>query len=127
MQTKLSFRLLGEKVPIMRLVFIELFMICSLASCCRPWQDRQPMRPETVHGWKSYKIGTVRVVGEFVLREGEHTESDSLGVEIVKISPFVTCLGPLQEPPKKSVTLRIYKPADKTILCQASAGEDSGT
>lgn len=109
------------------IVFANLLMLCSLIGCCRPWQDKQPPRPENVQGWTPYRVGTVRVIGEFVLREGEHTESDSLGVEIVNISPLITCLGPIQEPPRKSVTLKLYKPADKMVLCQATLGEDSGT
>jgi hypothetical protein len=66
------------------------------------------------------------VLGEFVLEEGRSTESDRLGIEVVKISPMVTCLGHLEEPPRKKVTLKIYRPSDKEVLCEATTGEDSG-
>jgi hypothetical protein len=66
------------------------------------------------------------VLGEFVLEEGHATESDRYGIEVVKISPMVTCLGHLEEPPRKKVTLKNYRQSDKKVLCEATTGEDSG-
>jgi hypothetical protein len=66
------------------------------------------------------------VLGEFVLEEGRFTESDRFGIEVIKIGPMVTCLRPLEEPSRKNVTLKIYRPSDKEVLCEATAEEGSG-
>jgi hypothetical protein len=108
------------------LLLAQLLSVCSVSGCCTPWEQPQPTRPGVTKGWQPYKNGTLKVLGEFVLSEGQSTESDSLGVEILKISPLVECLGRFEESPKKRVTLRLYRPADKTTLCEATIGEVSG-
>ena len=107
------------------LLLAQLLAVCSVSACCVPWEQPQPTKP-VGKGWQSYRTGTLKVLGEFVLSEGQSTESDSLGVEVLKISPLVECLGRFEEPPRKRVTLRFYRPADKTTLCEATIGEVSG-
>ncbi len=107
-------------------LFNRLIIACLLGSCCQRWQQPQPIRPDTVRGWNALKIGTLRGIGEFVLKEGESTESDTLGLQIVKISPLITCLGPLKEPPQKKVTIKLYNPSDKSIFCETTINEGSG-
>ena len=104
-------------------------MVCCLSSgCCKEWQQPQPKSPESTHGWESKRKGTVIMLGEFVLNEGQSTQSESIGVQVVKISPLITCLGPLEEPPRKRVTLRVYDPRSANkVLCETTIGEDSGS
>jgi hypothetical protein len=105
---------------------LTLVLLLSIAGCCAPWDEPQPSRPAEVKGWQSYKQGALRVLGEFVLYEGQSVQSDSLGIEILKISPLKTCLARFAEPPRKTVTLRIYRPTDKVTPCEATMGESSG-
>ena len=98
----------------------------SITGCCTPWAEPQPNHPDDVKGWQSYKRGTLKVLGEFVLTEGQSVKSDSLGLEVIKLSPLKTCLGRFEEPPRKTVTLRIFRPTDNFTLCKATIGEGSG-
>ena len=108
------------------LVCLSVCGVLFLAGCCRPWEQPQPTRPVSVRGWNPNQTGTVRTIGEFVLEEGQSTQSETLGIQIVKISPLVSCLGPLAEPPRKEMTIRIYRPGDGRTLCETVESEGSG-
>jgi hypothetical protein len=108
------------------LISIAVLSLILQKGCCRSWEQPQPSRPKSVREWNSYKTGTVRIIGEFVLTEGQSTASESLAVEVIKISPLITCLAPSSEPPRKEVTLKLYSPLDKQTLCETTVGEGGG-
>lgn len=103
--------------------------IWLLQGCCIPWQQPQPACPSSVRGWHTSNESTVRVLGEFILDEGQATESksESLGIQVLKISPLITCLGQFSEPPRKEVRLRIYRPKGGQTICETTTSEGSGS
>ena len=103
-----------------------LLLLLLTVGCCQPWEQPQQSHPGRGPGWERSRIHTVQILGTFVLREGESTESAKLGAEVVDVSPLVTCLGSFQEPPMREVVLRFYDPSDRRVLCETSVREGGG-
>ena len=86
--------------------------------CCHNYYPSLPTRPSETSGWRHTTDGEVLTVGSFVLKKGESTESDKLGVTMVDLKPSRLCAGPLAEPSAAQLTLRLYRPSDHKIICE---------
>ena len=105
---------------------LSISLLLLTVGCCLPWEQPQQRHPGAVPGWERSRIHTVQILGTFVLKKGESTESAKLGVEVVEISPLVTCLRMFQEPPMRAAVLRFYDPAGRRVLCETSVREGGG-
>jgi hypothetical protein len=101
-------------------------LMLAAGGCCQSWQQPQPTRPSRVDGWKRMKDGTVQILGQFLLHKGETTTGNKLGVTVTDITPQITCLTPLQEPPMKEFTLRFFNPSNQQVLCETTVREGGG-
>jgi len=86
----------------------------------------QPSRPEDTAGWQQVDLGGGYTrIGQFVLSKGQSTDNGEIGVKLIKITskpcPFATiCLVP-----EASATLRFYRAADQTEICETTLAADS--
>jgi hypothetical protein len=98
-------------------IFTLLLIMCG---CCHPYDNNQPKRPSSVQGWKSSVDGTILTLGSFVLKKGEYTENNKIGVKFIDLKPRIICSGLFSEPRPGEINLRFYRPDDQRVLCDAT-------
>ena len=95
-----------------------LMLIAALTSsyCAFGTEITDPIRPQAVHGWRSYETGSITVKGEFVLNKGESTNDGNVGIQITDVIPVKYYLLDSAKLPK--ARLRFFRVKDQTTICE---------
>ncbi len=109
-------------VSLQRLVSTLAFVVhlIFLGGCCERYEQPRPSRPKQVSGWTDSDFGGVHSVAELLLKEGESSENDKIGIEVVSISQLETCVKTFSEPKTPEAVVRIYRVADRQVLFESS-------
>lgn len=81
--------------------------------CC--WRENNHSTPPQAQGWRNHRVGSVEVKGSFVLKKGQATNNEKLGIRVVTMSPRKYCF--FQEPTEATVRMQFYDPTNQGILC----------
>jgi hypothetical protein len=93
------------------------FLLLNFTSCCKH-PRLQLSRPAQVEGWRDSYENTTHFIGELVLKKGESSDNGKVGVRIVEIiKPEIQC-GLMAERSEPEITLQLFDPATKEILCE---------
>ncbi len=101
-------------------VLLLIVQLILLGGCCEPYEAPQPDRPKQVSGWKDSYFGGVHSVAELLLREGESSEGDRIGIKVVSISQLQKCVKTFSEPKTPEAVLRIYRVGDQQVLFEGT-------
>ena len=94
-----------------------MLVTALISSCCAFGTEiTNPIRPQAVHGWRTYETGSITVKGEFVLNKGESTNDGHIGVQITDVIPVKYHVLGSAELPKAKV--RFFRPQDHTTICE---------
>ena len=111
-------RMIRSNRPVNHVVVVTLSLVS--AACCNNYYTSLPSPPAETSGWIEKTEGSKRTVGSFVLKVGESTASDKLGVTLVEFHPSRSCIGPLSEPSPTRLLIRMYRPPDGKLLCETT-------
>jgi hypothetical protein len=87
-------------------------------SCCCPPDPPQPVRPDSVDGWKYFDIRRKGSEAEFVLNKGESTDNGQIGVEVLDVLPPLDKCDVNGYGHFPRVNLRLFNPANREVLCE---------
>ena len=96
-------------------------LILSTGYCSSAQEQEQPTAPNKVAGWKDIYSDGVHSIAESLLRKGDSSHSDKIGVEVMDIIKPQT--GAEGYAGMKKVVLRFYSAVDKRTLCEATFTE----
>ena len=91
-------------------------MAVTLSCCCDP--APQPAHPGAVRGWEPPNKNSGYMIATLVLKKGERSQNDNIGVEVSGIYPPERSCAKDSVASLPSAMIRFYRPTDQQTLCE---------